>query len=159
MSPQSSDTPGVIVRPPVLFAGGLLAGWLLEWLWPLGPSGFAVHAAVGSIGVLLILAAGVVFALAARRFRQAGTNIPTNLPTTALVTKGPYRYSRNPIYIALTLLYAGIAVVAGLWWSLPLLIPVLVILHWGVVLREERFLEKKFGDAYVHYRQRTRRYL
>lgn len=159
MSSQSGHTPDVIARPPLLFVGGLLAGWLLEWLWPLGPSGFAMHAAVGSIGVLMILAAGVIFALAARRFRQAGTNIPTNLPTTALVTKGPYRYSRNPIYIALALLYAGIAVVAGLWWSLPLLVPVLVVLHWGVVLREERYLENRFGDAYRAYKSRTRRYL
>ncbi len=90
---------------------------------------------------------------------RAGTNVNPREPTTALVVSGPFRFSRNPLYVALTLMYAGLAVVANAFWVLVLLVPVLLVLHSGVVRREERYLEAKFGEAYRQYRARVRRYL
>jgi protein-S-isoprenylcysteine O-methyltransferase Ste14 len=93
------------------------------------------------------------------RFIRAGTNIPTNRPTTALVTAGPYRFSRNPIYIALTLLYLGIALAVDSAWIAGLIVPVLIAIRYGVIAREESFLEQKFGAAYRDYKARVRRWL
>jgi protein-S-isoprenylcysteine O-methyltransferase Ste14 len=92
-------------------------------------------------------------------FRRAGTNVPTHKPSTAIVTDGPYRFSRNPIYIALTTLSAGIAIWVNSWWMLALLVPTFVIMNIGVVDREERYLAAKFGDEYLSYKARVRRWL
>jgi len=75
------------------------------------------------------------------------------------VVTGPFRLSRNPLYLALTLMYVGLALLANALWVLVLLMPLLFMVHFGVVRREERYLERKFGDAYRAYRSRVRRYL
>ena len=107
-----------------------------------------------------MIAAGIALAaLAMRRFRAAGTNIPTPLPSTALVAGGPYRFSRNPIYLALTLIFLGLAAAANSLWLLLLLPAVLAVMHYGVVLREERYLGGKFGERYLDYKARVRRWL
>jgi protein-S-isoprenylcysteine O-methyltransferase Ste14 len=72
---------------------------------------------------------------------------------------GPFRFSRNPLYLALTLLYLGLTLALNTWWGIVLLVPVLIIMHWGVILREERYLEQKFGESYRQYRSKVRRYL
>ena len=92
------------------------------------------------------------------RFNRAGTNVPTYRPTTALVTGGPYRYSRNPLYISLFLAYAGIGIVADNLWILALGVPLFLIMRYGVVAREERYLERKFGQAYRDYKASVRRW-
>jgi len=89
----------------------------------------------------------------------AGTNIDPSLPTTALVTSGPFRFSRNPLYLALMLVYFGLSMIVNTGWGAPVLIPLLTIMHWGVILREERYLEKKLGESYRQYRSKVRRYL
>jgi protein-S-isoprenylcysteine O-methyltransferase Ste14 len=81
------------------------------------------------------------------------------MPTKALVTDGLYAYSRNPIYIALTLIYLGLTIAANSVWSIVFLVPILVIIRYGVIAREERYLERKFGDAYAEYRKRVRRWI
>jgi protein-S-isoprenylcysteine O-methyltransferase Ste14 len=91
--------------------------------------------------------------------QAAGTNVNPALPTTAIVASGPFRFSRNPLYLALTLLYLGLTLAFNTWWGIVVLIPVLIIMHRGVVLREERYLEQKFGETYRHYRSKVRRYL
>jgi protein-S-isoprenylcysteine O-methyltransferase Ste14 len=156
---ETRDTAGVAVRPPLLFLSGLLVGWLLEFALPLGPVIGFTGTPRWIVGLVLVALAFAFFIPAARGFSGAGTSIPTDRPTTALVTSGPYRWTRNPIYLALMLLYLGIAVLGGLWWAVPLLIPILLVLHFGVVLREEAYLERKFGDAYRAYRTEVRRYL
>ena len=80
-------------------------------------------------------------------------------PTTAIVTSGPFRFSRNPLYVALTFLYFGLTLAVNTWWSMVVLVPLLIIMHRGVVLREERYLEQKFGETYRQYRSKVRRYL
>jgi protein-S-isoprenylcysteine O-methyltransferase Ste14 len=80
-------------------------------------------------------------------------------PTTVLVTEGPFRYSRNPIYLALTLLYLGVAFLVNAWWILLLVVPVLLVIRYGVIAREEVYLARKFGDAYRQYTTQVRRWL
>jgi protein-S-isoprenylcysteine O-methyltransferase Ste14 len=147
--------PGVHFPPPLLFVAGFTLGWLLGRLWPLG-SGNAVLEAVGAI------VAGAGLALAAwamSTFLLAGTPIMPNRPATTLVTHGPYRYSRNPMYTSLTLLYAGLALATATWWALVLLPGVLYVLHLAVIAREERYLTEAFGGAYREYAQRVRRWM
>jgi protein-S-isoprenylcysteine O-methyltransferase Ste14 len=91
--------------------------------------------------------------------RAAGTNINPVLPATAIVTSGPFRFSRNPLYLSLTLLYLGLALSFNTWWGIVVLVPLLIVMHRGVVLREERYLDHKFGESYRQYRSTVRRYL
>ena len=80
-------------------------------------------------------------------------------PTMSIVTAGPFRFTRNPLYLGVTLIYCGLALVSNTWWGFVLLVPVLLLIHFGVVAREERYLERKFGDSYRQYRASVRRYL
>ncbi|WP_158614491.1 MULTISPECIES: methyltransferase family protein [Mesorhizobium] len=96
--------------------------------------------------------------MAARRFNAAGTNIPPTLPTTALVVDGIYRRTRNPFYLGAVLVYLGLGVAAASFWTIVLVIPLLWVINTGVIAPEERYLERKFGDAYRAYRVRVRRW-
>ena len=91
--------------------------------------------------------------------KRAGTNIRPDQPTLALVFDGPFRFTRNPLYMALTGLYLGITLLVNALWPLLFLIPVLGVLRWGVVAREERYLEAKFGEPYRTYKARVRRWI
>ncbi len=151
-----SDNPGVVADPPLVFALPLAAGILLDRVFPAsllpGRPGMAVGAA--------LLAAGLVLGAWGRwAMRRAGTSVYVRRPATALVTDGPFRFTRNPLYISLALLYAGVAFLADTPWALLLLPAALVVIHFGVVLREERYLERKFGDSYRRYRASVRRWL
>jgi protein-S-isoprenylcysteine O-methyltransferase Ste14 len=151
-----SDSPNVLVLPPLLYAVALAVGFLLQWIAPRPIA--SSHAGYWIGGVLLV--SGVVLAIWGRRvMERAGTNVNPTLPSTALVSAGPFAFSRNPLYVALTLVYVGLALLANALLVLVLIVPVLLILHYGVVRREERYLEAKFGDAYREYRSRVRRYL
>jgi len=110
----------------------------------------------GFIFVALGLALGI---LAIRRFRLAGTSVVPGEPSTALVVDGPYRFTRNPIYIGFILLYFGLAIILTSVWVLALLVPVLIVLQRGVVEREEVYLQRQFGDAYRKYQARVPRWL
>ena len=154
--PPSSDVPNVLVLPPLLYGVALAVGFLLQWIDPRPV--FSSNAGYWVGGVLL--AFGVVLAIWGRRvMERAGTNVNPTLPTTVLVATGPFGFSRNPLYVALTLMYVGLAVLANALWVLVLLFPVLIIMHYGVVRREERYLEAKFSESYREYRSRVRRYL
>lgn len=93
------------------------------------------------------------------QFRRAGTNVETYRPSTTVVRDGLYRFSRNPIYLSLGLDDAGIGIAAASFWVLALLIPLFLIIRYGVIAREERYLEQKFGAEYFAYKQSTRRWL
>ena len=150
------DRPDVVARPPLLYLGFLLAGLGLEVLWP-GP---AVHSGLRyGLGGALAVAGFALMLVAVGLFRRSGTNVQTWKPTTALVCHGIYRFSRNPIYVGMTGFYAGIALLAGSLWALGLVVPLLLVVHHGVIAREERYLEDKFGDAYRLYRAAPRRWL
>jgi protein-S-isoprenylcysteine O-methyltransferase Ste14 len=108
----------------------------------------------------VLIAVGVIlFVLSLYRFRHLGTSVQTRKPTTTLITDGPYRFSRNPIYLAFTIFSAGIGIAADLPWILALLVPALVVIRWGVIAREERYLEHKFGEDYRRYKAAVRRWV
>ncbi len=136
------DAPGVIARPPFIYLGFLALGLGLDWLWPYPLLPEAVQYALG--GALCALGLGVALA-SIRRFKAAGTNLDPLKPATAILTEGPYRWSRNPIYIGLTAAYAGVGIAVDAPWVWILLLPTLVVMHFGVIAREERDLERKFG--------------
>ncbi len=151
---STSDRPNVLVLPPLLYAVALAVGLFLQWVAPRSILSSSVRYWIGGA----TLALGAALAVWGRGLMErAGTNVNPTLPTTALVTTGPFRLSRNPLYVALTLMYVGLALLTNAWWVLVLIVP--VVMHYGVVRREERYLEAKFGAAYSAYRSRVRRYL
>jgi protein-S-isoprenylcysteine O-methyltransferase Ste14 len=154
--PTTQDNPGVVARPPLIYLSSILIGALLQFLWPLQIFPASLGLPLG--GALILIAIGL-FVLSIREFRAAGTAIPTDQPTTALVKTGPYRFSRNPIYLSTTLLHLGIAIWVNSAWLLGTLILTLLIIRYGVIAREERYLEQKFEDEYLRYRASVRRWL
>jgi|SRR5580704_3529103 protein-S-isoprenylcysteine O-methyltransferase Ste14 len=152
------DVAGVIALPPLIFLGFLAAAAVLEAVVPLPV--LAAHVLVRYLAGAALAACGVVIiAMGTRRFLAAGTNIPPTLPTTALVVDGIYRQTRNPLYLGTTLIYLGLGVAAGSLWAIVLVVPLLWVINVGVVAREERYLERKFGDAYRAYKARVRRWI
>lgn len=152
---RDPDSPAVAALPPVIYGLGFLIGYACDiwWGWSFG---------VGPAIVLgwLLVAGGVPLALwAAWHFRRAGTAIPPNQPTTAIVTDGPYRATRNPMYVALAIVHIGLAAALDAPAALLALLVIVPLMHWGVVLREEAYLEAKFGEDYAAYKRATKRYL
>jgi protein-S-isoprenylcysteine O-methyltransferase Ste14 len=158
-APGNRDTAGVVLLPPLIYLGFLVLGVALDALIPaplLGPSWLISRLVVG--GVLAV--AGIALAIAAkRRFDAAGTETNPLRPTTAIVGAGPYRFTRNPMYLGMATVYLGIAVALDNAWILGLAAPLLVVIEYGVIRREERYLAGKFGEAYLAYRRRVRRWI
>jgi protein-S-isoprenylcysteine O-methyltransferase Ste14 len=152
------DVAGVIALPPLIFLGFLAAAAVLEAVVPLPL--LAGHAIPRYLAGAALAAGGfVMIAMGTRRFLAAGTNIPPTLPTTALVVDGIYRRTRNPLYLGATLVYLGLGIAAGTLWAIGLVVPLMWMINVGVVAREERYLERKFGDAYRAYKARVRRWI
>ena len=152
------DVAGVIALPPFIFLGFLVAATVLEAVVPLPVLG--AHALARYLAGAAFVACGfVLVGIGMRRFVAAGTNIPPNLPTTALVVDGIYGRTRNPLYLGTTLVYLGLSVAAGSLWAILLMVPLLWVINVGVIAREERYLERKFGDAYRAYKGRVRRWV
>jgi protein-S-isoprenylcysteine O-methyltransferase Ste14 len=157
--PQPSierDTAGVIAPPPLVYLGGLAARFALRSALPPTSVPPAVRWPVG--GALLALG-GTLMGSFVRSFARAGTAVSPYSASTALVTTGPYRISRNPAYLGMALVYTGIAVSAEALWALAPLPAVLAVIDRGVIAREEQYLDRRLGDEYRRYKQRTRRWL
>ncbi len=150
--------PGISFPPPLLFVGGFLIGWLIGRIWPLWAAG-AANPIIEVAGAVIAGAGLAIAAWAMSTFALSGTAIMPNRAANTLVTHGPYRYSRNPMYVAMTLLYIGLALTTRIWWALPILPVVLVVLSRAIIAREERYLGNVFGEAYVQYMQRVRRWI
>ena len=146
-------------RPPLLFLAALVLGLSLDRLLPLPLSNPELTSVGWTAGGALIVIGIAIFAAGIRNFSRADTPVPSNQPVRALVTTGIHGWSRNPIYVGMLLLYAGIGIAARSPWILILALPMFVILRYGVVAREERYLERRFGDGYRDYRARVRRWL
>jgi protein-S-isoprenylcysteine O-methyltransferase Ste14 len=153
------DYADVVVKPPILFAGALVLGCLLSWIVPLGPGLGGGNMRSLAAGVALAVAGLALGLFSVREFKQAGTSVVPGEPSTMLIEQGPYKFTRNPIYIGMVILYFGLAVMLTSAWMLLLLIPVLMILQRGVVEREEAYLTAKFGDAYRAFQARVPRWL
>jgi protein-S-isoprenylcysteine O-methyltransferase Ste14 len=156
---NDTETAGVIARPPLLFLAALLLGLGSDRLLPLPitiPGGDLIYWIIA--GPLILI--GVALAAAGiRNFSRAVTPVPTNEPTRMLVTTGIHGWTRNPIYLGMFLIYGGIGVAAQSTWVLFLSLPLAILIRYGVVAREEAYLERRFGDAYLDYTRRVRRWL
>jgi len=152
-----SDKPGVIAPPPILFGVFFGVAVILHWMHPLAIP-LSPRAAIWPCRILLN-ASWPIALWAWHDMRSAGTHINPLRPATALVTSGPYRFSRNPLSVSLVLLYLGLAFQINSSWPLILFVPLVIVNHYGVVLREERYLEAKFGDTYRSYRAAVRRWI
>lgn len=153
-----TDTPGVIAPPPLIYLGFLLVGWGTEALVrdvTFGLEGDRHR----YLGLALLIAGFLIEGEATMRFRRAGTAVEPWKPSTRLVTNGLYRFSRNPIYVGMAVLYGGLALILDSPLALALLIPCLFVIDRGVIAREEPYLEARFGQDYRDYRARVRRWL
>jgi protein-S-isoprenylcysteine O-methyltransferase Ste14 len=150
------DIAGVVAPPPLIYLAGLAVGFGLEALLP----GASLPAVIQwGLGAVLAVAGVALLASFNTAFARKGTAVEPWKPTTAIVTTGPYRITRNPAYVGMALLYAGIAVMSSaLWVLLPLPI-VLAVIDRGVIAREERYLEGKFGSEYLDFKARVRRWI
>lgn len=147
---------GVIFPPPLLYVAALAIALLLEWLWPLPIASSTLLWWAGA-GVLLL---GVGLNLwGARTMIRSQTPINPYRPVAGVVTRGPFRITRNPLYVGLYLVYLGIVLMLNTAWGLVLFGMLVLVMHYGVIRREERYLTEKFGDAYRDYCTRVRRYL
>lgn len=156
MTETRYDHPGVIAPPPLIWLGHIAVGVGLIFAFPIAliPSGLQYPLG----GALIALGLGVMLT-STWLFRRAGTNIPTYRPATTVVTSGPYRLSRNPIYLSMIVGHLGIGVVTDNVWMIALVVPLALLLRYGVIAREERYLEGKFGEDYRRYKTTVRRWL
>jgi protein-S-isoprenylcysteine O-methyltransferase Ste14 len=165
---DTADTAQVIIRPPLAWGLAVIAGLALNWLVPL--PFLPADLPASWLGAMLFVLATALFSSAIVTVTRAGSNIPTNLPTIIIVEKGtgqgsvispllPYRFTRNPIYLGMFLGLIGLAIALDNLWLLMVLVPFALLIRYGVVAREEAYLERKFGDVYRGYRSRVRRWL
>lgn len=144
-----------IVRPPYLYSGFLLAGLLIHLAVP-----FKIfsHARTGSLIGILFMVAGISLVISAVRTLKKEQVSPRFKPVSIIVTSGPFGYTRNPMYLAFTLIYISVAFVINAFWPILLLPVLLCVMHYGVIRREETYLGKLFDDEYKNYCLRVRRW-
>jgi protein-S-isoprenylcysteine O-methyltransferase Ste14 len=154
---ETRDKSNAVIRPPIAWALAFAAGLAIDRLYPLRwiPATWP-NVWIGSV----VFAAGFALAIwAIVTFSRAGTRVETTKPTMAIVTHGPYRFTRNPIYLGMFLGQTGLAIGFDSLWILAMLIPFYLVLRYGVVAREEAYLARKFGGVYLDYKSRVRRWL
>jgi protein-S-isoprenylcysteine O-methyltransferase Ste14 len=151
---EGGPLPGLL-RPPIIFLAAIVSGIALSHVWPLP----IVPYRVGWLGPTLGLCAVLLFVLSSRAFQAAGTAVRGSKRPTAIVRTGPYRFSRNPIYLSFILLVLGLSAWLNDLWLLITLVPAVCIIAAVVIPREEQFLERHFGEEYSSYRASVRRWL
>jgi protein-S-isoprenylcysteine O-methyltransferase Ste14 len=154
--PPGEDRPGVPIAPPLLFVLPIVASLVLEWLVP---TSFVHGAFRWILGALFFVAGVALNVIGFVTQKRAGTDpIPFN-PSTRIVAHGLYRFTRNPMYIGFALCALGLAILVNSAWML-LAVPVgFILIDRTVVTREERYLERKFGEEYLAYKRRVRRWI
>ena len=151
------DSSNAVVRPPLAWALAVVIGLGLDWLYPLP----FVPASLPArwVGIIVFAAAFALGISAIITIRRAGTAVETVKPTTTIVSNGPFRFTRNPIYLGMFVGQIGLAIAFNSLWVLVTLIPFYFLIRYGVVAREEAYLEGKFGRPYLDYKDRVRRWL
>lgn len=150
------ETAGVVAPPPLIFVAGLVVGFVLEALLPGGDVPGFLQWGLG--GLLVVAGLGLLLSFNAS-FSRKGTAVEPWKPTTAIVTSGPFRFTRNPAYLGMALTYVGIAVLSSALWVLVPLPFAMAVIDRGVIAREERYLERKFGEEYLAYKRTVRRWI
>ena len=154
-TPQTS---GVKIFPPLIHVGAIAIGFLIEWVAPvrMGGSGFGI---VRIAGCVLLAIAVALIASAAKIMYGAGTTPNPTQPSTVIVTNGPFRFTRNPMYLAWELICIGVGLVANAPWPIVMALPAAIVTRRLVIDKEERYLEQKFGAEYLGYKARVRRWV
>ena len=152
---ELADRPGVVALPPLIYLVTIVLAFVLALAVPLE---LHVSTPVRWVAGFLVVAGIWVSILGRGAFERAGTNVNPMQPSTRLVLAGPYRVTRNPMYVGMAFACIALAVATINGWLLVLLLPTWAVMHWGVILREERYLTRKFGQEYEKYRRRVRRY-
>lgn len=145
-----------IALPPVIYGGFLVAGFVVDYFIPVS---ILPDRLQYPLGIAVMLASGAIMPFVLIRFRRDRTSFDGRQPTSSIITDGPFRYSRNPSYVALTMLCIGVGILADNVWVIGFTIPAVAVTHYGVILREERYLESRFGDEYLRYKASVRRWL
>ena len=158
MRENSSDTPGVIVFPPLIPLSILILGIVLNLAAPLDLLKQVPFLARIVVGTIAFVVGAVMVIGATRNFRQIGTNVSPLQPALVLATTGVFRWTRNPMYVGGSIVLLGIAIGGALDWVLLLLILSLPLVHYGIILREENYLARKFGEEYRSYQKQVARY-
>jgi protein-S-isoprenylcysteine O-methyltransferase Ste14 len=150
------DNPGISVPPPLIYVVPLVLGLMLDRRWqvPFLPRGVA-----RGLGFSLLGGGAVLNGWFLRTIRKADVPIRTDKAVPRLTTEGPFRYSRNPSYLALAMIYAGIASIRNSLWAMLMLPLVVMVMQREVIGREERYLERAFGDEYLAYKGKVRRWV
>jgi protein-S-isoprenylcysteine O-methyltransferase Ste14 len=156
MKTERPDNAEVAFHPPRLLLATIVLGFAARWLAPLSFLPVVVSRTAGPIIFSLSV---VLFIWSVFSLRRGGASIPTGEPTERIISSGPYGFSRNPIYLAMILLQIGISFWANSLWFLLFAALSAALLVWGVISREELYLESKFGADYVAYKTRVRRWL
>ena len=145
-----------LVRPPLVYLVSLVSGAVIHFAMPLPflPGTLALPLAVPVVALAIAL-----FSYSVAKFRAAGTPVPARKATTVIVRTGPYRFSRNPIYLAFSLFQLGIAICVNSVWLLATLVGAVALIHYIVIPKEEQYLERKFGAQYLDYKASVRRWL
>ena len=151
---KRGPNPGLL-RPPIIFLASILLGIALNWVWPL----HFMPRKIGLVGPLVTASAILLFLLSYREFRAAGTSVRGSTRSTTIVRTGPYRFSRNPIYLAFMLFVLGVSLWLNNFWLLVALVPAVGLIRMIVIPREERFLERNFPDQYLSYKAAVHRWV
>jgi protein-S-isoprenylcysteine O-methyltransferase Ste14 len=153
---EAHDNPGVSAPPPLIYAGALVGGLLANRRYHIP---FLPRPLARTLGWPMVVGGLAIGLLGSREMRRAQTNLDPRKPATAIVTEGPFRFTRNPLYLSMTMIYGGISALANALPPILLLPIVLRLMRRGVIEREERYLERKFGDVYLEYKVRAPRWI
>jgi protein-S-isoprenylcysteine O-methyltransferase Ste14 len=157
MSENKADNPGVIAFPPFIWLVFAALSGFVHFMFP--GRMIMSHRISLAVGIGLVVAAPSLLIWALLVMKAAGTNVHPNQPALTIVRNGPYRFTRNPMYLALCILQLGLGFILNDWIALVLLIPLALVLHYGVILREEVYLEAKFGETYRALKREVRRWI
>lgn len=153
---SDGDSEGVRAPPPVIYLSFIVLGIGLQFRWPLNFLPIETRLPLGFVLVVLSL---VLFAWAVRTFLAAKTSFDHRKPTTSLISSGPFRFSRNPIYVGMTLFGLGVGVLLDNLWIVLLMLPAAFVIRFFVIAREEDFMQNKFGEDYLRYKSSVRRWI
>ena len=156
MPSDEQDKAGVLAPPPLIYLPALVFGLLLNRRFPIA---FLPRRIARSLGWPLLIGGVGLIGWFDWTMRHAGTPANPYKPVSHVVTEGPFHYTRNPAYLSMTMIYTGIAGLANALWAILLLPVALVVIQRGVIEREERYLERKFGEEYLRYKAQVRRWI
>ena len=156
MTESSNDRPNVIAPPPLIFLGFLVGGFLFNRIYPIPVMNSPISTIISAI---FFAYAALTAGLAFYYMIKAGTNVDVRKPATAIVTRSVYSYTRNPMYLSMVILLVAFTLLLNALWIAVMIPFFMIVMQKGVIEREETYLENKFGNQYIEYKKRVRRWI